>query len=86
MRARGLRWTARAGPLRLAAGVLGMGSRLSMSARHEITKRYAKEYRGALKKEKGRLLDELVAVTGWSRANARRAVGVRSASSQRAIP
>lgn len=48
---------------------------MTMGTRHEITKRYANEYRGALKKEKGRLLDELVAVTGWSRANARRAIG-----------
>jgi hypothetical protein len=51
-----------------------MGSGLSMSARHEITKKYAKVYRSATKSGKGKLLDELVAVTGWSRANARRAV------------
>jgi hypothetical protein len=51
-----------------------MGSGLSMSARREITKRYAKEYRAASKKARGILLDELVAVTGWSRDNARRQV------------
>jgi hypothetical protein len=45
-----------------------------MTTRHEITKRYAKEYGRASKKERGRMLDELVAVTGWSRANARRAI------------
>ncbi len=45
-----------------------------MGARREITKKYARAYRRAGKKDKGRLLDELVAVTGWSRANARRAV------------
>ncbi len=45
-----------------------------MSARREITKRYAKEYRAASKKARGILLDELVAVTGWSRDNARRQV------------
>ncbi|MDP9318899.1 MAG: transposase family protein [Actinomycetota bacterium] len=45
-----------------------------MATRHEITNRYAEEYGRAAKKDKGRLLDELVAVTGWSRANARRAV------------
>ncbi|MEO8828385.1 transposase family protein [Lapillicoccus sp.] len=44
-----------------------------MATRHEITKRYAKEYARASKKGRGRMLDELVAVTGWSRANARRA-------------
>ncbi|MHB1474318.1 MAG: hypothetical protein ACYCV4_11995 [Dermatophilaceae bacterium] len=45
-----------------------------MATRHEITKKYAKEYERASKKDKGRMLDELVAVTGWSRANARRAI------------
>ena len=45
-----------------------------MATRHEITKKYAREYERASKKDKGRVLDELVAVTGWSRANARRAI------------
>jgi len=45
-----------------------------MATRHEITKKYAREYKRASKKDKGRMLDELVAVTGWSRANARRAI------------
>ena len=45
-----------------------------MSARREITKEYAKAYRSASKSGKARMLDELVAVAGWSRANARRAV------------
>lgn len=45
-----------------------------MGARREITKKYAREYASASKKVKGRLLDELVATTGWSRANARRQV------------
>ena len=43
-----------------------------MSSRAEITTRYAKAYQGASKKDRGRLLDEVVAVTGWSRDNARR--------------
>ena len=47
---------------------------MSMATRHEITKKYAREYARASKKDKGRMLDELVAVTGWSRANARRAI------------
>ena len=45
-----------------------------MAARKEITKRYARQYASAAKKDKGRMLDELVGVTGWSRANARRAI------------
>lgn len=43
-----------------------------MAARVEITARYARAYAKASKKERGRLLDEVVAVTGWSRDNARR--------------
>jgi hypothetical protein len=49
-----------------------MDGGLSMKARAEITTRYATAYRAASKKERGRLLDEVVAVTGWSRDNARR--------------
>jgi transposase InsO family protein len=49
-----------------------------MAARREITKKYAAGYRRASKKEKGVMLDELVAVTGWSRDNARRAVAAAS--------
>lgn len=43
-----------------------------MTSRAEITSRYAKAYKAASKKDRGRLLDEVVAVTGWSRDNARR--------------
>ena len=50
-----------------------MGS-LSMLTKREITKKYAREYAAASKKARGRMLDELVATTGWSRANARRQV------------
>ncbi len=39
-----------------------------MSARKELTKEYAREHAATGKKDKGRLLDEWVAVTGWSRA------------------
>lgn len=49
-----------------------MGSGLSMGSRAEITTRYAKAYGRASKKDKSRVLDEVVAVTGWSRDNARR--------------
>jgi hypothetical protein len=49
-----------------------MDERLSMSARREITKKHAAKYRSASKKAKGVALDQLIATTGWSRANARR--------------
>lgn len=52
-----------------------------MGARHEITKKYAREYAAASKLRKGELLDELVGVTGWSRANARRQI--RAAAQRR---
>jgi len=43
-----------------------------MQAKAEITGRFAHQYKTARKKDKGRILDEVVAVTGWSRDNARR--------------
>ena len=43
-----------------------------MASRAEITAKYARAYRAAGKTDKGRLLGEVVAVTGWSRDNARR--------------
>jgi hypothetical protein len=43
-----------------------------MASRVEITSRYAKVYLKVGRKEKGRVLDEVVSVTGWSRDNARR--------------
>ena len=43
-----------------------------MKSRAEITSKYAKAYVKARKKDKGVMLDEVVAVTGWSRDNARR--------------
>lgn len=43
-----------------------------MTSRAEITSGYASAYAKARKKDKGRVLDEVVAVTGWSRDNARR--------------
>ena len=52
----------------------GMGS-LSLATKREITKKYAREYATVSKKMRGRMLDELVATTGWPRANARRQVG-----------
>lgn len=49
-----------------------MGSVLSMPSRAEITSKYARGYARASKKDKGRILDQVVAVTGWSRDNTRR--------------
>jgi hypothetical protein len=52
---------------------------LSMTARREITKKYARQYARAGKADKGALLDALVATTGWTRDHARRAIRVASA-------
>ena len=49
-----------------------MESGLSMSSRAEITTRFARAYVKAGKADKGRILDRVVEVTGWSRDNARR--------------
>lgn len=49
-----------------------MESGLSMTSRAEITTRFARAYVKASKKDKGRVLDQVMAVTGWSRDNARR--------------
>lgn len=43
-----------------------------MSSRAEITSKYAGSYLKAGKKDMGRILDQVVEVTGWSRDNARR--------------
>nr|WP_181407307.1 DDE-type integrase/transposase/recombinase [Mycobacterium celatum] len=43
-----------------------------MSSRAEITARFARAYLKAPKAGKGKILDQVVAVTGWSRDNARR--------------
>jgi len=51
-----------------------MGRTLSMNARREITKKLAGEYGKASRKAKWVILDQLVATTGWSKVNARRAL------------
>ena len=43
-----------------------------MRARHEITRKFARQYAAAEKGAKSKLLDEVCAITGWSRDNARR--------------
>jgi hypothetical protein len=55
-----------------------------MSARSEITRKYARAYAKASKKDKGRLLGEVVAVTGWSRDNARRRLAAAARPGPRA--
>ncbi|MCZ4142356.1 integrase, partial [Escherichia coli] len=43
-----------------------------MRAKHEITRKFARQYSAAEKGTKSKLLDEVCAITGWSRDNARR--------------
>lgn len=57
-----------------------------MSARYEITGRYAAQYARASKKTRGVILDEVVSVTGWSRDNARRRLVAAWKQSDRAGP
>ena len=47
---------------------------LSMAQRKAVTKEMLKRYAKAPKAEKGRMLDELCALTGWTRRHARRAL------------
>lgn len=56
-----------------------------MAARAEITTKYARAYLAASKREKSKLLDEVVAVTGWSRDNARRRLAVEAKPKPRAV-
>lgn len=58
---------------------------MSMGARVEITAKYARAYAKSSKKERGRLLDEVVAVTGWSRDNARRRLAEAAKPRPRAL-
>ena len=48
-----------------------MGSEFSIASRAEITTKYAKAFATASKRDKGRILGQVVEVTGWSRDNAR---------------
>ena len=50
-----------------------------MAARRDLTKKFAREYAGAGKAEKGAILDALVASTGWTRDHARRAIRTANA-------
>lgn len=47
---------------------------LSMAERKAVTKQMARRYQKAAKGQKGRMLNELCALTGWTRRHARRAL------------
>ena len=47
---------------------------LSMAERKAVTRQMAKRYNKAGKGEKGKMLDELCALTGWTRRHSRRAL------------
>jgi hypothetical protein len=51
-----------------------MAGNISMGARREVVSVVAERYRSAGRREKGRILDELTAVTGWHRKHAVRAL------------
>jgi hypothetical protein len=54
-----------------------MAGRISMGARREVVSAVAERYRSAKRGEKGRVLDELCATTGWHRKHAVRALRQR---------
>ena len=54
-----------------------VGEKLSMAARIEITKKYARAYAEAPKKGKTQILDQVVEVTGWNRDHARQQLVAR---------
>jgi hypothetical protein len=55
-----------------------MAGRISMGARREITAAAVDRYRSAGRADKGRILDELCAVTGWHRKHAVRALATKA--------
>src|SRR6202161_851401 len=63
-----------------------MTGRISMGARREITAAVVDRYRLAGRADKGRILDELCAVTGWHRKHAVRALAIRVAISPEGRP
>jgi hypothetical protein len=57
-----------------------MARRISMGARREVMQAVAERYGAAGRREKGRILDELTATTGWHRKHAVRALSAAAAS------
>src|SRR5216683_6055391 len=57
-----------------------MAGRISMGARREITAAVIDRYRSAGRADKGLILDELCAVTGWHRKHAVRALAIHVAT------
>src|SRR5947208_3519285 len=55
-----------------------MAGNISMGARREVGSAVAERYRSAGRREKGRILDELTAVTGWHRKHAVRALRAKA--------
>jgi hypothetical protein len=53
-----------------------MAGKISMRSRREVVSAVAERYRAASRIEKGRILDELCAVTGWHRKHAIRALSL----------
>jgi hypothetical protein len=62
-----------------------MAGTISMGARREVVSAVAERYRSAGRREKGRILDELTAVTGWHRKHAVRALRAKPPAAE-AVP
>src|SRR4051794_36007557 len=74
--------TVRIGAANRIGSVSPMAGRISMGARREITAAVVGRYRSAGRADKGRILDELCAVTGWHRKHAVRALAHVAISSE----
>ena len=57
-----------------------MAGQISMAARREVLTAVYERYLSASRTQKGRILDELCAVTGWHRKHAMRALGRQGAA------